>query len=114
MLLLNTERDIEANTDKCEAIIKMGAPTTKKEIMKLNGMLTTLNKFIWRLTQHALSLYKLLKNFFFFEWTLKDKHSFIFLRSTLLTPSVLSRPIADEVLLLYMIVCTKVFSVVII
>lgn len=36
-----TERDIEANTDKCKAVIKMGAPTTKKEIMKLNGILMT-------------------------------------------------------------------------
>ncbi|MCI56669.1 retrotransposon protein putative Ty1-copia subclass, partial [Trifolium medium] len=38
-----TERGIEANPDKCNAIIQMETPTSKERIMKLNGMITALN-----------------------------------------------------------------------
>lgn len=37
------ERGIETNPDKCEVVIRMLTPTTKKEVMKLNRMLTALN-----------------------------------------------------------------------
>lgn len=48
-----TERGIEANPEKCEAVIQMSAPTLKKEVQKLSGMLTSLNKFISKSAQHA-------------------------------------------------------------
>ncbi|MCI35570.1 hypothetical protein A2U01_0056791, partial [Trifolium medium] len=56
-----TEKGIKANLDKCEAIIKMEKPTTKERIMKLNEMLTTLNKFISCSAQHAMPFYRLLQ-----------------------------------------------------
>jgi hypothetical protein len=56
-----TERGIEANPDKCDAVISMEAPSTKQGIMKLNGMLIALNRFISRSAQHALPFYKLLR-----------------------------------------------------
>lgn len=56
-----TERDIYANPDKCEAVINMGAPMTKKEVIKLNRMLASLDRFISRSTQLTLLIYKLLK-----------------------------------------------------
>lgn len=64
-----TERVNEANLDKCEAVIRMVEPKTKKEFMKLNMMLTTLNMFISKLAQHALSFYKLFEKEAFFKWT---------------------------------------------
>lgn len=39
------ERGIEVNPEKCEVVIFIKAPTSKKDIQRLNGMLTTLNKF---------------------------------------------------------------------
>lgn len=41
-----TESGIEANPNKCEAIVHMSAPTLKKEVQKLNGMHIVLNIFI--------------------------------------------------------------------
>lgn len=55
------ERGIEANPNKCEAIIQMVWPTTKKKVMKLNTIMTSLNWFILKFMQHALPFYKLLK-----------------------------------------------------
>lgn len=54
------ERYIEANPKKYETIVNMATPPVKKEVMNLNGMLTTINKFIFRSTQHTLLFYKLL------------------------------------------------------
>lgn len=55
------ERDIEANPDKCETVLHMEAPTTNKRVMKLNGMLKALNRFILKLVHQTLPFYKLLK-----------------------------------------------------
>ena len=43
-----SERGIEANPKKCRAVLEMEPPSSKERIMKLNGMLTTLNRFISR------------------------------------------------------------------
>lgn len=40
------ESGTEANTYKCEAVIQVDAPMTKKKVMKLNMMLTILSWFI--------------------------------------------------------------------
>lgn len=40
------KRGIKANPDKYDAIIKIKTSTTKKKILKLNGMLTAFNRFI--------------------------------------------------------------------
>lgn len=41
-----TKRGIEANPNKCEVVIQMKTQTSKKDIQKLNGMLTAMNRFI--------------------------------------------------------------------
>jgi polyhydroxyalkanoate synthesis regulator phasin len=43
--LISTKK-IEANPDKIKAIREMEEPKTKKDIQKLNGRVTTLNRFI--------------------------------------------------------------------
>jgi hypothetical protein len=43
-----TERGIEANPVKIEAIRRMRPPSTKKEVQKLTGRLASLNRFISR------------------------------------------------------------------
>lgn len=55
------ERGIWANPDKCQAVLEMEPPSSKEWIMKLNGMLTKLSRFISRSTQHALPLLRLLR-----------------------------------------------------
>lgn len=44
-----TSRGIEANPDKCEAVLQMQSPRTLKEIQRLVGRLTALSRFIPKL-----------------------------------------------------------------
>ena len=41
-----TERGIEANPDKCRAFSDLPTPTSKKSIQIMNGMLTSLSRFV--------------------------------------------------------------------
>ena len=41
-----TERGIEANPDKCVALIRMRSPTTVIEVQQLTGQMTTLSRFL--------------------------------------------------------------------
>ena len=56
-----TERGIEANPEKIEAIRQMKPPTTKKGVQKLTGGLASLNRFISRSAEKCLPFFKALK-----------------------------------------------------
>jgi len=56
-----TERGIEANPVKIEAIRRMRPPSTKKEVQKLTGRLASLNRFISRYAEKSLAFFKVLK-----------------------------------------------------
>ena len=56
-----TERGIEANPEKIEAIRQMKPPTIKKGVQKLTGRLTSLNRFISRSVEKCLPFFKALK-----------------------------------------------------
>ena len=43
---LLTERGIEANPDKCAAIIAMQSPTSVKEVQQLTGRMAALSRFV--------------------------------------------------------------------
>ena len=56
-----TERDIEANPEKIEAIRRMKPTTIKKGVQKLTGRLASLNRFISRSAEKCLPFFKALK-----------------------------------------------------
>src|SRR6185503_17945271 len=56
-----TERGIEANPEKIEAIRRMKPPTTKKGVQKLTGRLASLNRFISRSAEKSLPFFQALK-----------------------------------------------------
>jgi hypothetical protein len=64
-----TERGIEANPDKCSAFAEFPTPNSRKSIQTLNGMLTSLSRFVAKSAQHALPLFRLLRKEAVFEWT---------------------------------------------
>ncbi|GAU50523.1 hypothetical protein TSUD_177730 [Trifolium subterraneum] len=64
-----TERGIEANPDKCRAFFDYPTPKSKKSIQTLNGMLTSMARFVAKSAQHAPPLFKLLRKETTFEWT---------------------------------------------
>ena len=55
------ERGIEANPEKIMAISNMGPRRNVKGVQRLTGCLATLSRFISRLGEWGMPLYKLLK-----------------------------------------------------
>ena len=56
-----SQRGIEANTKKVQAIINMASPKTVKEVQKLTGRIAALNRFVSRATDKCLPFFKTLK-----------------------------------------------------
>lgn len=61
------QRGIEANPDKCKAIMEMRSPTCLKEVQQLNGRLAALSKFLAGSALRSLPLFSTLKKGLQFE-----------------------------------------------
>ena len=59
-----SQRGIEANPEKVQAIINMVSPRTVKEVQKLTGRIAALNRFVSRATDKCLPFFKTLKQAF--------------------------------------------------
>ena len=62
-----SQRGIEANSEKVQAIINMVSPRTVKEVQKLTGRIVALSRFVSRATDKCLPFFKTLKQAF--AWT---------------------------------------------
>ena len=62
-----SQKGIEANPDKIQAIVEMAPPRNMKEVQSLNGKAATLNRFVSRATDKCLPFFRTLKKSF--EWT---------------------------------------------
>jgi hypothetical protein len=66
-----SQRGIEANPEKVAALERMGPIRDLKGVQKVLGCLAALSRFISRLGEKGLSLYRLLKKHERFSWTTK-------------------------------------------
>jgi hypothetical protein len=64
-----SERDIEENAEKISTIMDMGPIKNLKVVQRVTGCLSALSRFIARLGECSLPLYKLMKKFDHFSWT---------------------------------------------
>ena len=64
-----SERGIEASLDKISAITSMGPIQNVKGVQRITGCLAALSRFISRLGERGLPLYRLLKKADRFKWT---------------------------------------------
>jgi hypothetical protein len=79
-------------------------------VQKVTGCLTALSRFISRLDEKALPLYRLLKKLEHFSWTLRAEEALTKLKATLSNPPILVPPAIGEPLLLYVAATTQVVS----
>ena len=63
-----SNRGIEANPAKIRALSQLAKPTDLKQVQKLAGCVAALSRFISRLGEKALLLYRLLRRTDHFEW----------------------------------------------
>ena len=82
------------------------------DVQKLTGCLAALSRFISRLSEKELPLYRLMKKSDKFEWTPEADAAFAELKTLLSTQPVLAAPISKEPLLLYIAATGQVVSTV--
>ncbi|XP_061349021.1 uncharacterized protein LOC133294385 [Gastrolobium bilobum] len=109
-----THRRIEANPDKCKAVLDMRIPPKKKEVQQLTGRLAALTRFLPKSTENALPFFKLLKKEAVEGWNPECQTAFEKVKKCLATPPVLSKPEPGDTLILYLAVGEEAISVVLI
>ena len=89
-------------------------PTRLLDVQKFTGCLESISRFISRLGEKALPLYRLMKKTTFFEWNDKEDEAFLQLKKMLTTPPILAAPTEKDPMLLYITATSRVVSTVIV
>jgi hypothetical protein len=105
-----SERGIEANPEKIAAITSMGPIKDLKGVQRVMGCLATLSRFISRLGERGLPLYRLLRKAECFAWTPEAEEALGNLKALLMNAPILAPPAAGEALLIYVAATTQVVS----
>ncbi|XP_072080975.1 uncharacterized protein [Arachis hypogaea] len=97
-----TQRGVEANPEKCRAVLEMTSPKNLKEIQKLTGRLTALSRFLGASAQKAIPFFKLMKKGTPFKWEIECEEAFQHFKRVLAEPPILAKPQTGETLYLYL------------
>ena len=106
--LVVSQKGIETNPKKVQAILDMASPKTVKEVQKLIGRIAALNRFVSKTTDKCLPLFKTLKQVF--SWTDECEAAFQELKCYLSNPPLLSPSKEGENLYLYLAILATAMS----
>ena len=109
-----THRGIEVNPDQIKAINNLQSPRNPKEVQKLTGLATALNRFISRSANRCRPFFLLINKWKGFKWTEECTMAFQQLKDYLARPPIMSNPELDEVLFAYITVAPYAVSLVLI
>jgi len=98
---LLTECGIEANLEKCAAIIAMRIPISVKEVQQLTGRMAALSRFVSVGGDKGHPYFQFLKRNNRFVWTRECEVAFLKLKEYLTSPPVLCKPQLGTPLRLY-------------
>nr|ABA97615.1 retrotransposon protein, putative, unclassified [Oryza sativa Japonica Group] len=99
---LVSERGIEANPEKIDAIQQMKPPSSVHEVQKLAGRITALSRFLPKVAERGLPFFKTLRGMGKFSWTPECQAAFDELKQYLQSPPALISPTLGSELLLYL------------
>jgi hypothetical protein len=105
-----SERDIEANPGKILTIMDMGPIKNLKGVQRVTGCLAALSRFIARLEERSLPLYKLMKKSNHFTWTPEAQKALDSLKNMLKSPPILTTSTPEQSMLPYISATTQVVS----
>jgi len=89
---LFTDRGMEANPEKCVAILAMRSPISVKEVQQLIGRMTTLSRFVSAEGDKGHPYFQCLRRNSRFIWTRECEETFLKLKEYLASPQVLCKP----------------------
>ena len=107
---LLTERGIEANPEKCVAILAMRSPISVKEVQQLTRRMAALSRFVSIGGDKSHPYFQCLKRNSRFVWTRECEEAFLNLKEYLASPSVLCKPQLGTPLRLYFAVSKRAIS----
>ena len=107
-----SNRGIEANPAKIQALSQLATPTDLKQVPKLTGCMGALSRFISRLGEKALPLYRLLRCTDHFKWTDAATAGLEEIKVLLASNPILAAPSVGEHILLYISATHQVVSAV--
>ncbi|XP_016198995.1 uncharacterized protein LOC107639951 [Arachis ipaensis] len=105
-----TCQGIEANPEKCQAILNMRSPKTVKEVQQLTARLAALARFLPRIAHRSHHIFKTLRKQQQFEWTEECEEAFADLKTILSEPPILQTPKVGKPLYLYLSVTNHAIS----
>jgi hypothetical protein len=105
-----SERGIEANPEKIAIITNMGPIKDLKGVQRVMGCLAAVSRFILRLGERGLPLYRLLRKTERFTWTPEAEEALGNLKVLLTSTPILVPHAAGEALLIYVAATTQVVS----
>jgi len=111
---LLSERGIEANPNKCAAILAMRSPATVKEVQQLTGRMAALSRFVSASGEKGHPYFQCLKRNNMFVWTKEFEEAFMKLKEYLARPPVLCKPQAATPLRLYFAITERAISAVLV
>jgi hypothetical protein len=109
-----SQRGIEANPEKVAALERMGPIWDLEGVQRVLGCLAALSRFISRLGEKSLPLYRLLKTHERFSWTAEAQEALDKLKASLNHAPILTPPQDSEPLYLYVAATTQVVSAIIV
>jgi hypothetical protein len=96
-----SKRGIQANPQKIEALRRMQPPSSRKEVQRLIGRITSLNLFISKAAERSLPFFKVLRANSTFQWGPEQQQAFDDLKKYLEDAAVMTKPSPKAELLLY-------------
>ena len=103
-----SDRGIEANPDKIQAILDIKPSQNTKEIQSLTRRVAALNRFVSKASDKCLPFFKVLRKAF--EWTDECQRAFEDLKAYLTMAPLLSPSVVGEELYLYLAVTPHAMS----
>ncbi|KAM1829884.1 hypothetical protein ACFX14_022644 [Malus domestica] len=106
-----SQRGIEANPEKINAILDMKEPVTSKDIQNLTGNVAALTRFISKATDRCAPFFKSLKGSKkYITWTDKCVEAFKNLKDYMSKAHLLSKPKVGDTLIIYLSVSASAVS----
>ncbi|XP_020205690.1 uncharacterized protein LOC109790856 [Cajanus cajan] len=105
-----SKRGIEANPDKCQAIINMRSPLNIKEVQRLAGRIASLARFLPCMADKSRPVMSLLKKDTKFKWTDECESTFQNFKTILATPPLLAKPDPQLDMIVYISISNKAIS----
>ncbi|GKV10023.1 hypothetical protein SLEP1_g21448 [Rubroshorea leprosula] len=105
-----SQKGIEVNPEKVEAVQQMEPPRTVKDVQRLTGRIAALHRFVARSAERCLPFFRALREPKSFQWSDTCQQAFDELKRYLASAPLLSKPMEGESLYLYLGVTAEAIS----